>query len=89
MRKAWTLPLGYETKGNTIYLELCKVADWLRNFAESGVRERHRQVVVFSDAKSLLDTLQDQTAAANDLILGEIVRVVDTLISRGSGVIFQ
>ena len=68
---------------------LCKVAKWLEDSRERGDGELPRQVVVFSDAKSVLDALQNWPAAANDPILGEVVRVVDTLINEGSSVIFQ
>lgn len=70
---------NFETEGTAISPMLCKPADWLGNF---------QRVVVVSDARPMLDTLQDWPAVASDPIVGKVVLVVDTLINRGSNVIF-
>lgn len=48
----------YEIWRTAIYLACCRVTNWLRNFLESGEEEQARQVVVFSNTKSVAHTLQ-------------------------------
>lgn len=62
--------------------------DWLRNFPGKREWERSRKVVVFSDT-SVLNVLQDWPMAANDSVLGEMVRVLDTGMFPGSNAIFK
>lgn len=41
--------MNYETEGIAFYL-----VDWLRNFVESGEGELPREIIVVSDAKSVM-----------------------------------